>query len=142
VSARLDYDPEFQTDRLASAVLEFPSGQCVFTCGTQTAYYQRVQILGTKGRVEVEVPFNPLPDHNTSLLVDNGTDLYGRGIRLEEIPACDQYTIQGDAFSRAVRGQGDVPTPLEDSLGNTAVIEAVFESARTGKPALPAGVTP
>jgi predicted dehydrogenase len=65
--------------------------------------------------------------------VDNGADLWGGGMRVEEFPACDQYTIQGDLFSLAVRGRGDVPTPLEDSIANMAVIEAVFESGRTGR---------
>ncbi|MBZ5577472.1 MAG: Gfo/Idh/MocA family oxidoreductase [Acidobacteriia bacterium] len=141
VTARLDRDPQFQTDRLASAVLEFPSGHCAFTCSTQIVYHQRVQILGTTGRIEVEVPFNPTPDRATRLLVDRGTDLYGDGIRVEEIPACNQYTIQGDLFSRAVRGEGEVPTPLEDSLRNMAAIEAVFESARTGRMTAPATFT-
>jgi predicted dehydrogenase len=132
VSAVIDRDAEFQVDRLSSAVLGFPSGHCVFTVSTQLVYYQRVQMFGTTGRIELEVPFNPLPDRPCHLRVDNGADLWGGGIRTEEIPQCDQYTIQGDLFSRAVRGLGEVPTPLEDSLANTAVIEAVFESARTG----------
>jgi predicted dehydrogenase len=133
VGARLERDPGFQTDRLSSAVLEFPSGHCVFTVGMQTVYHQRVQLLGTLGRIEVEVPFNAPPDRATRLLLDRGTDLFGGGIRVEEIPPRNQFTIQGDLFSRAVRGQGAVPTPLEDSLCNTAVVEAVFESARTGR---------
>jgi predicted dehydrogenase len=67
------------------------------------------------------------------LFVDNGADLWGSGMRVEEFQACDQYTIQGDVFSQAVRGRADVPTPLEDSIANMAVIEAVFESAKTGR---------
>jgi len=137
VSATIDRDPEFLTDRLTSAVLQFPSGQCVFTCSTQLVFYQRVQILGTKGRIEVEVPFNPPPDRSTAILVDNGQDLWGGGIRREEFPACDQYTLQCDAFARAVGGPGEVPTPLEDSFSNMAVIEAVIESARSGHGVLP-----
>jgi predicted dehydrogenase len=132
-TALIDRDPEMQTDRLSSVLLEFAYGHCVFTCSTQLVPYQRIQVLGTKGRIEVEVPFNPSPDRKTRLLVDNGADLWGSGIRVEEFPACDQYTIQGDLFSLAVRGRGDVPTPLEDSIANMAAIEAVFESARTGK---------
>lgn len=142
VVARLEPDPEFQIDRLSSAILEFPSGHCVFTCSTQTVYHQRVQILGTKGRIEVEVPFNALPDRSTRLLIDNGKDLYRGGIREEEIPACNQFQIQGDLFSRAIRGMGEVPTPLEDSIGNTAVIEAIFESARTGRAVQPVSFRP
>jgi predicted dehydrogenase len=132
-TALIDRDPQMQTDRLSSVVLGFPSGHCVFTCSTQLVPYQRIQILGTKGRIEIEVPFNPSPDRKTRLFVDNGADPWGSGQRVEEFPVCDQYTIQGDLFSLAVRGRGDVPTPLEDSVANMAVIEAVFESARAGR---------
>jgi predicted dehydrogenase len=132
VSATIDRDPQMQTDRLSSVLLTFPSGQCAFTCSTQLVPYQKIQILGTKGRIEIEVPFNAPPDRKTRLFVDNGADVWGGGLRVEEFPICDQYTIQGDLFSQAIRGRGEVPTPLEDSVGNMAVIEAVFESARTG----------
>ena len=132
-AALIDRDPHMQTDRLSSVVLRFPSGHCVFTCSTQLVPYQRIQILGTKGRIEIEVPFNPSPERKTRLFVDNGTDPWGSGIRVEEFPVCDQYTIHGDQFSLAVLGRGEVPTPLEDSIANMAVIEAVFESSRTGR---------
>lgn len=137
VMASVERDPDFQTDRLTSAILQFPSGHGVFTCSTQLVFYQRVQILGTKARIEVEIPFNAPPDCNTALLVDNGQDVFGGGIGLEEFLPCDQYTLQADCFARAVRGEGEVPTPLEDSFGNMAVIEAVFESARTGRAVQP-----
>ena len=126
VTARIDRDPESRIDRLSSAILAFPSGHAVFTSSTQLAPYQRVQVLGTKGRVEIEIPFNAPPDRPCRIFVDTGT------VTVEEFPICDQYTIQGDLFSRAVRGDGEVPTPLEDSLRNMAVIEAIFESGRTG----------
>jgi predicted dehydrogenase len=129
VVGRLERDPEFHTDRLSSAILDFPAGQSVFTCSTQLAPYQRVQIFGTKGRVEIEIPFNAPPDRPCRLFVDHGADVFGSGTKTEEFAICDQYTIQGDAFSEAVRGGGEVPTPLEDSLGNMQVIEALFRSA-------------
>ncbi len=130
VVGRLELDPEFRTDRLASAILDFPAGQCVFTCSTQLVPYQRVQIFGTKGRVEVEIPFNAPPDRPCRIFLDNGADVFGSGIKTEEFAVCDQYTIQGDAFSQAVRQGGEVPTPLEDSLQNMQVIEALFRSAQ------------
>ena len=133
VAAVIERDPQFHTDRLSSVLLGFPSGQCAFTCSTQLVPYQKVQILGTKGRIEIEIPFNAPPDRKTRLFVDRTGDLSGSGITTEEFPICDQYTIQGDLFSRAVRGEGDVPTPLEDSLANMMVIEGVFESARSGQ---------
>jgi predicted dehydrogenase len=130
VVGSLERDPEFATDRLTSAILDFPSGQSVFTCSTQLAPYQRVQIVGTRGRVEIEIPFNAPPDRPCRIFVDNRADVFGSGIKTEELPACDQYTIQGDEFSRAVRQGGEVPTPLEDSLANMQVIEALFRSAQ------------
>ena len=120
------------TDRLTSGMLDFGSGQAIFTCSTQLVPYQRVQVLGTKGRIEFEIPFNAPPDRPTRIFIDNGKDLFGGGIRTEEFDICDQYTLQGDQFSRAVRGIGDVPTPLEDSLANMAVIESLFASERSG----------
>ena len=118
VMGRLELDPDMGIDRLTSALLDFPSGHGVFTCSTQMAPYQKLQVLGTRGRIEVEIPFNAPPDRPTRIFVDNGS-----GVRTEEFAICDQYTIQGDLFSRAVREGGEVPTPLEDSLRNMQVIE-------------------
>jgi predicted dehydrogenase len=128
----LDRDPEMRIDRLTSVVLQFPTGQSVFTCSTQMVPYQRVQVLGTRGRIEVEIPVNAPPNRPCRIWVDNGADLFGSGLRTEEFLVCDQYTIQGDLFSMAVRDGGDPPTPLEDSIRNMAVIEALFRSAREG----------
>src|ERR1700680_215721 len=126
----IDRDPEMRIDRLTCAVLDFHSGQAVFTCSTQMVPYQRVQILGTRGRIEVEIPVNAPPNRPCRIWVDNGADLFGGGLRTEQFEICDQYTIQGDLFSKAVREGGEPPTPLEDSIRNMAVIEAVFQSAR------------
>jgi predicted dehydrogenase len=123
----LERDPEMGTDRLTSAILEFPTGQSVFTCSTQMVPYQRTQILGTLGRIEIEIPVNAPPDRAQRIFVDVGE------IRTEEFPICNQYTLQGDEFSRAIREGGEVPTPLEDALRNMAVIEALFRSAQSGK---------
>jgi predicted dehydrogenase len=58
--------------------------------------------------------------------------IYGGKVDLEEIPVCDQYTIQGDVFSRAIREASEVPVPLEDALANMKVIDAIFRSAKSG----------
>ncbi len=133
VLALIERDPDFKTDRLASAILEFPSGQAVFTCGTQLVAYQRMQFMGTTGRIEIEIPFNAPNERATRIFVDDGRDIFGGGIRIETIPVCDQYTVQGDAFSRAIREGGEVPVPLEDAIGNMAVIEAVFRAGESGR---------
>jgi predicted dehydrogenase len=129
----VERDPEFGTDRLASAVLDFGSGQAVFTCSTQMVPYQRMQFLGTKGRIEIEIPFNAPPDRETRIFIDDGKDIFGGGIVTETFPVCDQYTIQGDAFSKAIREGGEVPVPLEDAIANMAAMDAAFRSAESGK---------
>jgi predicted dehydrogenase len=94
--------------------------------------YQRVHFLGTKCRIEIEIPFNAPKDRPTRLFIDETGDIFGAGIVTEEFPTADQYTIQGDEFSRAVLEGGEVPVPLEDGIANMAVIEAVFRSAEKG----------
>jgi predicted dehydrogenase len=131
VMALLERDPEMETDRLSSALLDFPAGQVVFTCSTQLVPYQRMQFFGTSGRIEIEIPFNAPPDRACRIFVDDGSDLFGAGVQTETFPVCDQYTIQGDLFSRAVRGEGEVPVSIEDAVRNMAVIDALFRSAES-----------
>ncbi len=133
VSGLIERDPEFKTDRVASAILDFPSGQATFVCSTQMVPYQRMQFLGTKGRIEIQIPFNAPPDRATRIFIDDGKDVFGSGVATETFPICDQYTLQGDAFSRAIRGDGQVPMPIEESIKNMAVIEAVFRAGDSGK---------
>jgi predicted dehydrogenase len=133
VVARIERDPKLQTDRLTSAILDFPGGQSVFTCSTQLVPYQRVHFIGTRGRIELEIPFNAPKDRPTRLFIDGSGDLFGGGISTETFPVSDQYTLQGDAFSKAVLENTEVPVPLEDAINNMAVIEAIFKSARTSQ---------
>lgn len=133
VSGLVEYDPALGTDRLASAILDYPSGQAAFTCSMQLAPYQRVQIFGTKGRVDIGIPFNAPPDRPCKIVVDTKGDLFGEGARTEEFAVCDQYTIQGDLFSKAILDGGEVAVPLEDSLRTMAVIEAILRSGKTGR---------
>jgi predicted dehydrogenase len=132
VIALLERDPQMGTDRLASAILDYPFGQCVFLCSTQISPHQFMKFIGTKGRVELEIPFNTLGDRPMRVIVDDGRDLIGTGQRVEELGPFDQYAIQGDEFSKAVRGEREVPVPLEMAIGNMKVIDALFASATTG----------
>jgi predicted dehydrogenase len=128
----IERDPEWNVDRLTSALLDFPSGQATFTCSTQLAPYQRMQFFCTRGRVEVERPFNSPNDRPTRILVYDDSDAAGVA-EVVEFPTCDQYTIQGDLFSRAIREGAETPLPLEDSINNTAAIDAIFRSADSGR---------
>jgi predicted dehydrogenase len=133
VVAQIDRDPQMHTDRLTSAILDFSAGQAVFTCSTQLVPYQRIHFLGTRGRIELEIPFNAPVDRPTRLFIDDSGDLFGRTVTTETFPVCDQYTLQGDDFSRAVLENTEVPVPIEDAVKNMAVIEALFHSANSGE---------
>jgi predicted dehydrogenase len=128
----IDRDPNFKTDRLTSAMLDFEAGHAIFTCSTQMVPYQKVLFFGTTGRIEMQIPFNAPIDRPTRILIDENGELFGSGIKVEEFAIADQYTMQGDAFSRAVLEGGEVPVPLEEAIANMAVIEAIFRSAETG----------
>jgi predicted dehydrogenase len=127
VSSAIEKDPSFGTDRLSSAILEYPQGHAVFTCGTQMAPYQKAIVFGTQGRVEIEIPVNAPPDKETKIAI------YAAETRTETFPVCDQYTLQGDAFSEAILNGGVVPVTVEDAIRNMAVIDAVFLSATTNR---------
>jgi predicted dehydrogenase len=133
VVSLVERDPEMKIDRLASVILDFPSGHAIFTCSTQVVPYQRMNLVGTKGRIEIEIPFNAPNDRPCQIFIDDGGDLSGKTISTETFPTCDQYTIQGDLFSRAIRENTEVPVPLTDAIKNMAVIEAAFRSAESGK---------
>jgi predicted dehydrogenase len=121
----IEYDPEFKVDRLASGILDFGTITSTFTCATQLTNYQRVHIYGTQGRIEIEVPFNAPPDKPCRIWHQKGSK-----INQIEFEICDQYTLQGDLFSKAIIQNQDVPTPLEDAVENMKVIEAIVKSSR------------
>ena len=125
VCSMIEYDPQFNTDRLASGMLDFGNGTATFTCSTQLTPYQRVNIFGTTGRIEIEIPFNAPPDRPCRMWHqhDGTTD----EIVFDTV---DQYTLQGDRFSQAILNDTPVPTPLEDAVGNMRALEAIVKSAR------------
>jgi predicted dehydrogenase len=129
VLAMIDRDPELGVDRLTSAMLRFPSGQATFTAAGQLVPYQRMHLFGDRGRIEVMVPFNAPADAPSVIHVDDGTRLGGASAVAIEFPAVDQYVLQADRFSEAVRGIASVPVSLETAIGNMEVIDALFRSA-------------
>ncbi len=129
----IDRDPAMKVDRIASGIVDFgASRQLVFGVSTQTAPFQRVVLLGTRGRIELPVPFNPVPGTSTTLVVDDARDLFGGGRRVETIAPCDQYMLQGEAFARAVRGLEPLAWPIEDAVANMRVLDALYRSGDSG----------
>ena len=133
VMGLVEYDPDFKTDRLASVILDFPGVQSSFVCSTQLVPYQRMHFFGTKGRIEVQIPFNAPSKRACKIFVDDGSDLHGKGIETIAIDACDQYLIQGDLFSKAIRGGAKQAIPLDDAVRNMSVLDAIFRSGKSGK---------
>ena len=132
VSGFIEHDPALQIDRLTSIMLDYGSGHAIGTSSTQMAPYQRIHMFGTKGRIEIIIPFNAPPDRPCQIVVDTASDYRGTGAEIVELPVCDQYTIQGDLFARAVLDGRPVDPPIEDAVANMICIEAAFKSAATG----------
>jgi len=132
--ALLERDPRFGTDRLASALLDFGAGRHLdFTVSTQCAPYQRLQILGSKGRIEIQVPVNAPPGAQTRLFIDDGAVPDGSAIRTETFNAIDQYRLQAEVFSRAIRGEIQLPYGVEDAIHGMRALDALYRSERSGR---------
>ncbi len=138
VIAMMERDPDMGIDRLTSALLQFPQGQATFTSAGQLVLYQRMQLYGSRGRIDIEMPFNQPSDLPSRIAVDDGRDLLGTGVETIEIPAVNQYTLQADRFSDAVRGAATVQVSLEDSIANMSVLDALFRSVESGAWEVPA----
>lgn len=122
VTASIHRDPNFGTDVLTSAILDFGGRHAAFTCSTQLDADQKVLLMGTTGRLVIEIPFNIPSDRPTRLLLYTATP----GVEAIEIPIADVYTVQADAFSAAIRNNTVVPTPPYDAVANMRVIDQIF----------------
>ena len=132
-SGAIDRDPALKIDRLTSLLLDYGDVHLAGTCSMQMVLYQRMQVFGSTGLIDIRIPFNAPPDRPCEIVVDSGKDLFGGGQEVLTVPVCDQYTIQGDLFSRAVLESRPAPEPLEDAVRNMEWIEAVFRSAESGR---------
>ena len=132
--ALVDRDPGFGTDRLTSALVDFGEGRRLdFTVSTQVAPHQRLQLCGSKGRIEIPIPVNAPQGAATRIAIDDCSSLEGTGIVTETLAPSDQYQLQGEAFSRAVRGEIELPYGVEDAIANMRAIDALFRSERSGR---------
>jgi predicted dehydrogenase len=132
VCALIEEQPNNGVDYMASIMMDFAGRHAVGTCSTQLAHAQRITIAGTVGLVEIEIPFNAPPDRPCRIFVEDSPPGEVPDRKVIEFETCDQYTIQGDLFSRAAMGDGPAPYPLEDSVKNMRAIDALFRSGTTG----------
>ena len=132
--AAIERDPVFEVDRLASGLIDFPDGrQLVFSSATQLAPRQNVEIVGSKGRIVIPVPFNTDPARPAELVIDDARDLYGGGARTEHFALCDHYTLQGDAISAAIRSGAPFDYPIADAVANMRALDALMRSEASGR---------
>jgi predicted dehydrogenase len=132
VMGLLEIDPRFGVDRLASVILEFPRGHAIFTCSTQLAPYQNFDILGTRGRIGVEIPWSMPHERPSRLVVDDSARVAGQAAEEIWFPACDQWGVHCDRFCEAIAKGAPAPVPIEDAIANMRVIDATFRSAKSG----------
>ena len=131
VTATIDRDPKFKVDRLAGGLADFGDGRHLsFTVSTQLAPYQRVNIMGTKGRIEIEIPFNAPPDEPNRYFV--------QGMEMNEgewtaLPVSDQYQLQAEAFGRVIRKKQKPAWGVDDAIQNMKILDALFRSEKSGK---------
>jgi predicted dehydrogenase len=127
VQSLVQRDPEFKTDRLCSAMLDFGGVRAVFTVSTQSHPHQRVDIVGSNGMITLHLPFNMHPDVPAQVSVATGP-------RTRELflGPRDQYTELFEGFSRAVRGEAPLPVEPEDAVLNMRVLDALFRSEKSG----------
>ncbi len=131
VAATIDYDPKFKTDRLAGGLADFGKGRHLsFTISTQLAPFQRVQIMGTKGRIEIEIPFNAPPDVPNRIFVQGEEMNVGEW---QSFPVSDQYMLQAEAFGRAIRKEERLVWGIEDAIMNMRIIDSFFKAGKTGR---------
>lgn len=129
----IDRDPEFGTDRITSAMLDFGGGrQLSFTVSTQLTAYQRLQLVGTKKRLELVIPFNAPLGGAATLRLDDGSLLGDQSAETEIIAPCNQYSEMADVFGRAILGEAELPYGVEDAIQNMIVLDALFKSSDTG----------
>lgn len=133
VAATMTIDPEFGTDRLTTALLDFGDGRtCTMQVSTQTVAHQRVHVFGYRARLEIAIPFNQPTEGPTTYLLHDGSSTHGLDATAVEVPAADQYALQAAAFCRRVREEAPTTAPLLDAIANMKVIDAVFRSAAGG----------
>lgn len=129
----IDRDPNFKTDRLTSALMDFGGGrQSSWFVSTQQVPYQKIQIFGSRKRLEIVIPFNPIANAATVIRIDDGVALDNHAAKSETIRNCDQYGEQADAFARVVLGQEPLPYGPKDAVQNMKIVDAVYKSAESG----------
>jgi predicted dehydrogenase len=118
--------PVFKTDMLSSAILDFGNTVSTFTVSTASENNQSVEIIGNAGRISIPSPFNTYVDTPSQITISTQ-----QGTRVIDFPVCDQYGLMFESFSKAILENSNVPIPIDDSLRNLKVLDAIITSSKT-----------
>ncbi len=119
---------ESGADESISGVLGFPSGALAqIECSFGTAEYQRLNIVGTDGMIDVVAPFTAWRNDEVSFLFRHaGQD--------EEVlfPPTDPYALMIAHFDDVVRGEDILWWPTQDGVETMRAIDALRRAANSG----------
>jgi predicted dehydrogenase len=126
-TASVERAGEGGVDVMANGLVYFGRNRTLtFLCGMIAGPTQFVRILGTDGSIEVPLPYYDNLEPADHLIVDS----FGK-ITRESLPA-DAYQCQGEAFSRAVRGETTLEWGVEDAIGTMKTLDSLAKSAASG----------
>ncbi|CAA9280706.1 MAG: hypothetical protein AVDCRST_MAG77-3815 [uncultured Chloroflexi bacterium] len=127
VAAQQRVDPALGVDTLFAGTLRFPGDRLAqIDGGFDAAGTQRYELAGAKGLIHVERAYLPGETPGQVHVITGGER------RVVESAAADQYALEADHMARSIRA-GRLLEPAEDGVQQAAVIEALYESAATGR---------
>jgi len=115
------------TDWVFTGTLRFPGDViAVFDCGTALTERDELEAIGSEGSLFVDDPWHcKVP----------GIELRRNdGVERIEVEFADSYRLELENLSDAIRGEGDILLGREDAIGQARTLEALYESATSGKP--------
>ena len=114
------------TDWAFTGVLRFPGNVLgLFDCGTAMPDRDELEVIGSEGSLFLDDPWH---------CVVPGIELR-RGGRVERIKLArvDSYRLELENLSDAIRGESEPLLGRDDAIGQARVLEALHDSARTGR---------
>lgn len=126
VVSLLTNHPEFGTDMLTTAILDFGTARATFNVSTCANAFQKVDIVATAGRVTVHLPFNAYNDVICRITVDSAI-----GTREILIDPVDQYGLMINEFAELINQHEMVSSGEDDAILNQKVLDAVLKSSQT-----------
>lgn len=126
VISQISQHPEFDTDMLSSAILDFGGARATIHVGTTAQAFQKVDIVGTAGHITIHLPFNTYSD--TPAKVTVSTAIGERDVLFGPV---DQYGLMFASFANAIINKSDLPVAPDDAILNQKVMDAIFISGES-----------